>query len=110
MTIASRILKLQTSTTDTEIPVRIFAPKQNESTWSCRYEIDWPHGQWSHDAVGFDAAQALVLALQMAGTAIYTSDYHKDGRLSWGEPGRGYGFPVPHGIRDMLVGDDARFF
>jgi hypothetical protein len=110
MTIASRVLTLRGATTDTEIAVRVFTPEQQESTWSCRYEIDWPHGQWGHAAVGFDAMQALILALQMTGAAIYTSDYHKSGSLSWGDPGRGYGFPVPHGVRDMLVGDDARFF
>jgi hypothetical protein len=28
----------------------------------------------------------------------------------WLEPGRGYGFPVPNNIRDLLVGDDKKFF
>ena len=29
--------------------------------------------------------------------------------LAWLSPGRGYGFPVPQGIRDLLVGDDSNF-
>ena len=42
----------------------------------------------------------------MIGTHIYCSEYHRSGDLSWGEPGQGYGFPVPHTIRDVLIGDD----
>ena len=30
-------------------------------------------------------------------------------QVEWLEPGRGYGFPVPDNIRDLLVGDDKRF-
>ena len=29
--------------------------------------------------------------------------------LAWLSPGRGYGFPVPQSIRDLLVGDDSNF-
>lgn len=46
----------------------------------------------------------------MVGTDIYTSDYHASGKLRWGEPGTGYGFPVPSSIRDLLIGDDKKFF
>ena len=54
--------------------------------------------------------QAVILALSMIGVIIYTSDYHESGNLSSGEQGRGYGFPVPHTVRDLLIGDDAKFF
>jgi len=45
----------------------------------------------------------------LVGTEFYTSRYHKAGTLVFEERGRGYGFPVPANIRDMLVGDDARY-
>jgi hypothetical protein len=50
--------------------------------------------------------QAVLLALQMIGAVLYTSDYHKSGKLFWEKPGRGYGFPVPSNLQDMLIGDD----
>jgi hypothetical protein len=32
------------------------------------------------------------------------------GDLTFDAPGRGYGFPVPKSLRDLVVGDDADFF
>jgi len=45
----------------------------------------------------------------MIGSEIYTSDYHKSGHLSSHESWRGYGFPVPQNLRDLLIGDDAKY-
>jgi hypothetical protein len=45
--------------------------------------------------------------MQSIGTDIYFSEYHKSGQLMWEAPGKGYGFPVPHNARDLLIGDDA---
>lgn len=109
MLIATRVLTLRRPAGDTEIPVRIFAPEQQASDWACRFEIDWPDGMWAMAAGGVDAVQALELALKMIGAQIYASDHHPSGNLVWQEPGRGYGFPVPNGIRDLLVGDDRKF-
>jgi hypothetical protein len=106
MLIAARVLKFQNSSGDIEIPVRLFVPRYEGEIWSCRYEIDWPDGQWAHAAVGVDAMQAVLLALQMIGTVLYTSDYHKSGKLFWEKPGDGYGFPVPSNLQDMLIGED----
>lgn len=72
-----------------------------------RYEIDWPEGRQESIAWGADSVHAIVLALQMIGADIYTSSYHKSGKLMHEAPGRGYGFPVPSGIRDLREGDDA---
>ena len=44
------------------------------------------------------------------GSEIYASDEHKSGNLRWGDSKGGYGFPIPHIIRNLLVGDDATFF
>jgi len=107
MLIATRVLKLCRASADIEIPVRIFAPVQSAVDWSCRFEIDWPEEKRVRIATGIDAIQSLLLALQMIGAQIYTSDYHTAGNLMWQAPGQGYGFPVPNNIRDLLMGNDA---
>ena len=56
---------------------------------------------------GVDALQALVLTLQMIGAEIYSSSYHREGRLRVYPTETGYGFPVPRSLRDLLVGVDA---
>ena len=109
--IAGRVLKIRQKNGDREVPIRLFMPEQQEpNVWSCRYEIDWPHGAWSHEAWGVDSAQALIVALQLIGTQLYASAYHAQGALILDVPGRGYGFPVPPGLRQQLIGDDAKNF
>jgi len=114
MIVADRCLHLQQGEHDVEVPVRIFAPQLDASAWSCSFEIGWPGEARRATAFGFDSVQALVLALQMIGAEIYTSDYHKSGTLNWDDPKtsdarRGYGFPVMASIRDKLIGDDAKY-
>lgn len=110
MIIATRVLTLQNAERSIEIPIKIFAPEPEKVDWSCRFQIGWPDGTLERAAVGVDAIQALLLALQMIGAQIYASDHHAAGKLSWLAPGQGYGFPVSAGIRDLLVGSDAKFF
>jgi hypothetical protein len=109
MIIATRVLTLRRPKGDIKISIRIFAPVPEEIDWSCRLEIDWPDGTRRLDVGGVDAVQAIELAMKAIGSQIYTSDHHESGNLVWLEPGRGYGFPVPNGIRDLLVGDDKTF-
>ncbi len=109
MIIATRTLRLRAANRDVEIPIKIFAPRQEPIDWSCRFEVGWPDGTLERFAVGVDPVQALLLALQMIGAQIYASDHHASGNLVWLEPGFGYGFPVPAGIRDLLVGNDKKF-
>lgn len=52
--------------------------------------------------------QALVLALQMIGFEVYTSDYHEAGELYFDKLGEGYGLPVMPPYRDLLQGEDAK--
>jgi hypothetical protein len=111
MEIARRTLTLREGAAETAIPVRLFAPQQEESgDWSCRYEIDWPEGKRTRAVWGSDSFQAIILTLQAIGTDIYTSAYHKSGDLFFGRPGEGYGFPVPITLRDLLIGNDAKYF
>jgi hypothetical protein len=108
--VATRVLKLRSQEKDIDIPIRVFAPeREDDGAWFCRYEIEWPDGRWTSRAGGADSVQALFLALQMIGSEIYTSDYHKSGQLCLEAPGRGYGFPVPVTLRNLLVGDDVKF-
>ena len=74
---------------------------------SCRDRL--ARGPFALDAVGVDTVQALELALKLIGAQIYSSDYHESGQLEWCEARKGYGFPVPNTIRDLLVGDDKKY-
>lgn len=110
MLIASRTLTLLNGSDRIQIPIRIFAPEKSTSgSWFCRYEIDWPSERHTMEIGGFDSAQAIVLALQAIGAEIYSSSYHKLGKLFFDKPGAGYGFPVSAGLRDLLIGDDAKY-
>jgi len=110
MIIANRSLYLRQGEEDVEVVVRIFAPEPDGGAWRCRYEIGWPEETRCSAAVGFDSIQAVLIALNMIGSDIYASDHHNSGVLRWGPPETGYGFPVPRTIRDLLIGDDAKFF
>jgi hypothetical protein len=108
MVVASRVLKLRRGDRILDVPIRIWAPRETvHGTWSCRYELEWPDGTWSMNAEGADSVQAAFIALQMIGSEIYTSDYHKSGQLFFEAPGSGYGFPVPASLRSLLQGTDA---
>ena len=105
--IATRLLRLHNEGVD--IAIRIFAPEGEGRAWACRYEIDWPEGMQVMQAFGVDAVQAILLAFQMIGADIYTSNYHRSGRLIFEEPGQGYGFPVPASLRGLLIGNDRTY-
>jgi hypothetical protein len=109
MVIATRLLKIRNATSEHPVQIRISAPEQKDIAWSCGYEIDWPEGVEKRAAWGADSAQAVLLAFQMIGADLYTSSYHKAGKLVFGAPDAGYGFPVPSSLRPFLVGDDAKF-
>jgi hypothetical protein len=106
MIIAERMLKLRGASEDVPVPVRIFAPRQDNDAWACRWEIHWPDRQRASEMFGFDSTQSLILALQTVGSELYASNEHKSGRLSWFESRTGYGFPVPPNLRHILAGDD----
>jgi hypothetical protein len=93
-----------------DLPVHLHAPEERGGSWICDYEIGWPGEPRTGTVWGADAVQAIILALQMIGTDLYTSGYHRAGELTSKEQGGGYGFPVPANLRDRLIGDDAKFF
>jgi hypothetical protein len=110
MLVAARTLKLRQGVNEIQIPIRLFAPTKNgNGSWSCHYEVAWPEQPTSKDIFGADSMQALIHALQIIGAEIYSSNYHKSGQLFVEAPGKGYGFPVMSGLRDLLVGDDKTY-
>jgi Domain of unknown function (DUF6968) len=108
MIIATRILTLNDKG-EQKVAIRLHAPEPAKVDWICRFEIDWPDGKGERQSTGIDAVQALLAAMQMIGAELYASAQNKSGALSWLAPGRGFGFPVPNAIRDLLVGDDKKF-
>jgi len=109
MVIAVRTLRLVASSGQTvDVRVEIDAPEDRSDHWSCGFRIGWPDGEVTNEGKGADSVQALFGALQFIGLLLYSSDHHQQGRLYWGSPGFGHGFPVPSGARDLLVGEDAK--
>ena len=111
MVIARRTLTILKDGVTHPVEVRVFAPVEDDRCWGCRIQIDWPDGVRDSTADCHDSVQALLLALDLVGLHLYTSDYHHDGQLqpldaSW----VGYGFPVPYNLRDALIGEDAEYF
>ncbi len=106
MIILSHTLYLRTGSKERPITVDIYKPEKREKAWVCRYVIDWPEGKRTFESAGQDPLQALVLALQMIGSELYTSAYHHEGRLRAYDREKGYGFPVAGSLRDLLVGAD----
>lgn len=110
MIIASRTLTWHDGERAVPVPISVHAPVcEKTGVWRCRYDIGWPEGERIFAGHGVDAAQALVGALAMVGADLYSSSYHKSGRLSWEKPGNGYGFPVVPSLRDLFVGEDAKY-
>lgn len=108
MIIASRILKLTSSSGTEDVRIDIFQPEKNNGDWMCRYTVNWPDKPWESFGGGKDAIQALFSAMQKIGFELYVSEANKSARLRW-DDWKGFGFPVPANARDLLVGDDAKF-
>ena len=102
----TRTLTATMSEGDVPVPITLHAPIQGDGFWECQFEIGWPEGTKSSRARGFDSVQATYLAMQAIAVHLYASPYHAEGKLRWGEPGTGYGFPMPKvGYKD-LIGED----
>tara|TARA_R100000365_G_C2739530_1_gene68328 strand:+ start:740 stop:1087 length:348 start_codon:yes stop_codon:yes gene_type:complete len=110
MIIAARTMHITAGSGEVDAEVRLFQPETDEHLFICRYEIDWPEGTLRSQAQGNDMIEALHLALQKLGTEMYLSRYHHDGTLHWMSGWVGYNFPIPKNGRDLLIGDDQRFF
>jgi hypothetical protein len=108
MLIAERILQWRRTDGRKTIRVQIFSPERTNETWTCRYVINWPDGEKEKMASGVDAVQALMIALQMIGSEMYTSNYQKAGGIYFRDSD-GCGFPVPPTLRHLLTPEDAKY-
>jgi hypothetical protein len=111
MLIGTRTLFVETADGEKKVPVAVFAPEATETTlWRCRYEIGWPEGAAMSEVLGNDALHALNMAQQKIATDLYMSRYHHERKMSWIKPWVGYGFPMPKGARDLLIGSDKEYY
>lgn len=106
MIIARRILKITLQATEVVVPISLHAPVEGDRCWECSFAIGWPEGERTAIVRGFDGVQALYLAMQRIAIELYGSAHHVAGKLSWDEPGRGYGFPMAKAGYEDLVGED----
>ncbi|MGV3574570.1 MAG: DUF6968 family protein [Devosia sp.] len=110
MVIGTRMLVVQYLGEDYGVPISLFLPEQIGQSWDCRYEIGWPDGTAKSFAGGNDAIAAIFAAIEKIGMELHLSRYHHQRTMSWMPPWEGYGFPLPKGARDELIGDDQRFY
>ena len=66
---------------DVAVPVTLYAPVDKTDHWCCEFEIAWPDKPKLGKGNGLDAVQALLIALEMVGINLYSSDAHKQGKL-----------------------------
>ena len=106
MIIARRSLKISEGGKDREVAIDIHAPEPARVDWICRYEIDWPEGKVERHAGGTDPYKLFSRCPADDWSRGQYERRHRPGQLEWLAKGRGYGFPVPNNIRDLLVSDD----
>lgn len=110
MIIGTRTLIVDTEAGERAVEVRLYEPEKASTRWMCRYEIAWPEGVKRGSMQGADALAAIHGALERIGTDLYGSPYHQQRKLWWVKPIVGYGFPVPRGAREILIGQDQVYF
>ena len=115
MIIATRTLTVVTkSGAEADVTIRLYLPEETGGRWECRYELDFPQDGWPAETVksytaGSDALQALQLAIQKLGVELRMTSYHKDRTMRW-DGWDGYGIALPKEGRDLMRGDDAKFY
>jgi hypothetical protein len=96
--IAQRVLNLDGSPT---VRVAIDAPKEGaQKEWVCGFAIHGLQSDIRSSVGGYDAIQAVQLAMQTVGVILYVSPEYEAGRLLW-EDDRDLGFPLPATARDL---------
>jgi len=110
MIVGSRVLTVRHEGREREVTIVLHLPEMAGQSWDCRYEIGWPDGPVRSFAGGNDAIAALFAAIEKIGLELHMSRYHHERAMWWLKPWDGYGFPLPKGARDELIGDDQRFF
>jgi hypothetical protein len=94
------------------VTIRIESPVEEEGTWRCGYQMQWPEDGWPAQTIrsfapGADALHAVQMGLMKLGAELHFSSYHREGKLYWHEGQVGYGIIVHKSARDLLRGEDA---
>ncbi|SEQ24523.1 hypothetical protein SAMN05428969_2377 [Devosia sp. YR412] len=110
MLAGTRTLTIDSKKGPIPVEVRLYLAEPYDTVWHARYEIDWPEGTVKSHSVGNDMIAALHGAIEKIVTELYMSRYHHERNLWWVKPWNGYGFPMPKGARDLLIGHDQEFF
>lgn len=93
--LAERTLDLEANGQARAVKVRIGMPRRipDSPDYYCPYQIVGLHDETVRYTEGVDAAQAIYLAMEAAGTFLASTNEARTGRLTWyGE--REHGFPV----------------
>ena len=65
------------------VTVRFLRPEPDGNDYRCDYKIVWPDRERSSYAMGIDAVQALLLAMQKAHVELQVSPEYKAGALCY---------------------------
>lgn len=82
-----------------EVDCRFFRPEEDQGSFFCRYEIDWPDGTRTKRHGGVDEVQALLLAMQAAHTDLLAARNNDRREVQWLDD-QSLGLPIASGIRD----------
>ena len=72
----------------------------------CPYRIRGMGSGRVRCSFGIDPIQALMLAMQVIGTDLYSSDEYRSGSLRWFKPHDDLGLPVLPSFEDVLPKED----
>jgi hypothetical protein len=78
---------------------RFFRPREEDGSYFCSYEIDWPDGPRGRYIGGVDEVQALLLAMQQAHTDLLAARNMENRTVEWLDE-RSLGLPLAGTIRD----------
>jgi hypothetical protein len=81
----------------------LFKPRleSDRRTWGCKFEFSEPLDV-ERTTFGENSLQALVLALKIASTYLYSSDLYKKGQIGvFGELGGSLIFPAPQSLLNI---------
>jgi hypothetical protein len=97
---ASDVIAERTFTVDgRELSCRFFRPEEDDGSYFCRYEIDWPEQRRSRRAGGVDEVQAILLAMQLAHSELLAARENDGRAIAWLND-RSLGLPIASSIRD----------
>ena len=93
--IARRVFKVDGH----DVECRFLKPEEDDGSFFCRVQIDWPEGTKSKKAGGVDEVQALLLGMMLAHTDLLAAR-NMDGRVVEWLDEQSLGLPVASSVQD----------